>query len=84
MARSYRVFFARPQTRVGLLAPPASGITTTTTSSLTASSSAASSGQRVAGRLAVDVDADFRYHEDRSPTHGYEARREAAMAFAKS
>jgi hypothetical protein len=27
----------------------------------------------------------YRYHEDRSPTHGYEATREAAMAaFAKS
>jgi hypothetical protein len=27
----------------------------------------------------------FDYHEDRSPTHGYEATREAAMAaFAKS
>jgi hypothetical protein len=27
----------------------------------------------------------FGYHEDRSPTHGYEATREAAMAaFAKS
>ena len=28
---------------------------------------------------------DFEYHEDRTPTHGYAATREAAMAvFAKS
>ena len=38
-----------------------------------------------AGRIAVAVDAGLRQHEDRTPTHGYEATREAAMAaFAKS
>jgi hypothetical protein len=26
----------------------------------------------------------FGHHEDRTPTHGYEPTREAAMAFAKS
>ena len=34
--------------------------------------------------MAVDADLNG-YHEDRTPTHGYEATREAAMAaFAKS
>jgi hypothetical protein len=38
---------------------------------------------RVTRRHAVAVDA--RHHEDRTPTHGYEPTREAAMAaFAKS
>jgi hypothetical protein len=33
----------------------------------------------------VDVTLAYGYHEDRTPTHGYEATREAAMAaFAKS
>jgi hypothetical protein len=33
----------------------------------------------------VAVDLGLRQHEDRTPTHGYEATREAAMAaFAKS
>jgi hypothetical protein len=37
----------------------------------------------LASRYAMDVDASF--HEDRTPTHGYEATREAAMAaFAKT
>jgi hypothetical protein len=32
----------------------------------------------------MDVDAPFGQHEDRTPTHGYAATREAAMAaFAK-
>jgi hypothetical protein len=30
-----------------------------------------------ASRGAVDVDAGLRHHEDRTPTHGYEATREA-------
>jgi hypothetical protein len=39
----------------------------------------------VVGRIAVDVWTLLHVHEDRSPTHGYEATREAAMAaFAKS
>jgi hypothetical protein len=37
-----------------------------------------------AGRNAVDVDVGFGYHEDRTLTHGYEPRLEAAVAaFAK-
>jgi hypothetical protein len=42
--------------------------------------------QRRASWAAVDVDAlAFGHHEDRTPTHGYAATREAAMAaFAKS
>jgi hypothetical protein len=33
----------------------------------------------------MDVDAPFGQHEDRTPTHGYAATREAAMSeFAKS
>jgi hypothetical protein len=42
-------------------------------------------GERRAGRLALDVTLAFGQHEDGSPTHGYAATREAAMAaFAKS
>jgi hypothetical protein len=42
-------------------------------------------GKRCAGGLALDVDARLRHHEDRTPTYGYAATREAAMAaFAKS
>jgi hypothetical protein len=41
--------------------------------------------RRRAGRESVAVDLAFGQHEDRTPTHGYEATREAAMAaFAKS
>src|SRR5262249_18651313 len=41
--------------------------------------------RRRAGRLAMNVDAPFGYHEDRTPTPGYAATREDAMAaFAKS
>jgi hypothetical protein len=48
-------------------------------------SSAESWGRRCAGGNVVDVDARLRHHEDRTPTHGYAATREAAMtAFAKS
>jgi hypothetical protein len=37
------------------------------------------------GRLAVDVTLAFGHHEGHTPTHGYEPKREAAMAaFAKS
>jgi hypothetical protein len=33
----------------------------------------------------MTIDARFRHHEHRTPTHGYEPTREAAMAaFAKS
>jgi hypothetical protein len=40
---------------------------------------------RRAGSAAVDVDVGYGYHEDRTPTHGYEPTREAAKAtFAKS
>jgi hypothetical protein len=40
---------------------------------------------RSASRNAVDVDVAFGQHQDRRPTHGYEATREAAMTtFAKS
>jgi hypothetical protein len=36
-------------------------------------------------RLMVQLSSPFGYHEDRTPTHGYAATREAAMAaFAKS
>jgi hypothetical protein len=36
-------------------------------------------------RSVVEVEVDARHHEDRTPTHGYEQAREAAMAvFAKS
>jgi hypothetical protein len=42
-------------------------------------------GRRRAGGNAVDVDAGLWASEDRTPTHGYEPTREAAMAaFAKS
>jgi hypothetical protein len=34
-------------------------------------------GRRGTGGNAVDVDAGLRHHEDRTPTHGYEATREA-------
>jgi hypothetical protein len=38
-----------------------------------------------AGRRTVAVELAYGYHEDRTPTHGYAATREAAMAaFAKS
>jgi hypothetical protein len=38
------------------------------------------SSSRRASRCAVAVDARLWHHEDRSPTHGYEPTREAAMA----
>jgi hypothetical protein len=63
------------------LAP--SSTTTNTTCSPMASWSAASS--RRAGRAIVDVDTRLWSSKDRTPTHGYEATREAAMAaFANS
>ncbi len=38
-----------------------------------------------AGRRTAAVELAYGYHEDRTPTHGYAATREAAMAaFAKS
>ena len=49
--------------------------------------------ERIVGRIMLSADAQFPwvwtltygYHEDRTPTHGYEPTREAAMlAFAKS
>jgi hypothetical protein len=41
--------------------------------------------RRRAGRESVAVDLAFGQHEDRTPRHGYEPTREAAMAaFAKS
>jgi hypothetical protein len=37
--------------------------------------------ERIVGRIMLSAD----YHEDRTPTHGYEPTREAAMqAFARS
>ena len=48
---------------------------------------------RIVGRIMLSADAQFPwvwtltygYHEDRTPTHGYEPTREAAtLAFAKS
>jgi hypothetical protein len=42
-------------------------------------------GEGGVGRFTLDVDASLRHHEDRTPTHGYAATREDAMAaFAKS
>ena len=50
-----------------------------------ATSPPASTSKRHAAACAVDVTLAYGYHEDRTPTHGYEATREAAMAaFAKS
>ena len=49
--------------------------------------------ERIVGRIMLSADAQFPwvwtltygYHEDRTPTHGYEPTREAAMqAFARS
>jgi hypothetical protein len=44
--------------------------------------------ERIVGRIMLSADAQFPWvwtHEDRTPTHGYEPTREAAMlAFAKS
>jgi hypothetical protein len=72
--------------RAPLRAHPANGTTTTSPYSPMALWSVASSGRpsRPVGMSWMWMLA-FGHHEDRTPTHGYEATREAAMAaFAKS
>jgi hypothetical protein len=42
-------------------------------------------GNVAASECPFDISCTYGYHEDRTPTHGYEPTREAAMlAFAKS
>ena len=58
---------------------------TTTTCSPTACGRPHHEGSRETGRRILAVDPGLGYHEDRTPTHGYEPTREAAMAaFEKS